>query len=96
MSRPIPNVLLRDVDDTGRALEVCDADGLYAVLYKGRPIKVRALQNIEVSFLGPKYSKTAFPEPGHAFNLADKLNKKFNTTDFTVAIMSVSRTIKEI
>jgi hypothetical protein len=88
-------VLLRDVDDTGRALEVCEADGLYAVLYKGRPIKVRSIQNIEVSFLGPKYNKTAFPEPGHAFNLAERLNKRFNTTDFTVAVMSVYRTIKE-
>jgi len=95
MARPTPNVLLRDVDANSRALEVCEADALYGVLYQGRPIKVRTLQNIELSFVGPKYSKTAFPESGHAFNLAEKLNRMFNTDEFTVAIMTVGRTISE-
>lgn len=95
MARPTPNVFLRNVEHDGRALEVCEADALYAVLYKGKPIKVRTLQNIELSFVGPKYSKTAFPESGHAYNLAEKLNKMFDTTDFSVAIMSVHRIISE-
>jgi len=95
MARPMPNVLLRNVDINDKALEVCEADALYGVLYQGRPIKIRTLQNIELNFIGPKYSKTAFPESGHAFNLADKLNKMFNTDEFTVAIMTVSRTISE-
>jgi hypothetical protein len=95
MARPSPNILLRDVEPSGKALEVCEADALYGVLYQGKPIKVRTLQNIDVSFLGPKYSKTAFPESGHAYNLAEKLNRMFNTTDFSVAIMVVGRTISE-
>lgn len=31
-----------------------------------------------------KYKKSSFANPGHAFNLADKLNKMFKTTKFQV------------
>jgi len=31
-----------------------------------------------------KYKKSSFSNPGHAINLAKKLNKQFKTTDFTV------------
>ena len=95
MARPTPEILLQNIDSNGRALEVCDADNLYAVLYQGRPIKIRTFKNIEVNFVGPKYGKTAFPESGHAFNLAEKLNAMFDTNEFTVAIMEPRRTITE-
>jgi hypothetical protein len=34
--------------------------------------------------LGPKYKKVSFSNSGHAFNLAEKLNKLFNSSDFAV------------
>ena len=36
------------------------------------------------SYPGPKYKKVSFSNPGHARNLAKKLNKLFDTNDFTV------------
>ena len=95
MSRPKPNVLLESIDDNMRAYQVCEADAIYAVCYKGRPVKIRTYSNIEIPYPGPKYAKSSFPSSGHAFNLADKLNEKFNTSDFTVVIMTPGRTVKE-
>jgi hypothetical protein len=46
-------------------------------------------------YLGFKYGKTMFPEPGHAFVLARKLNAAYTTQDFTVAVMMVGRTISQ-
>ena len=40
--------------------------------------------NTLVNYPGPKYKKVSFSNSGHAFNLADRLNKKFNTELFTV------------
>ena len=95
MSRPQPNILLEYVHDDMSAYQVCEADAIYAVCYKGRPIKIRTFQNIEVAYPGPKYAKTSFPSPGHAFNLAEKLNKQFQTTDFSVVMMTIGRTVSE-
>lgn len=95
MSRPKPAILFEHVDDNMRAYQVCEADAIYAVCYKGRPIKVKTYANIELPYPGPKYAKTAFPTSGHAFNLVNRLNEKFETKDFTVVMMTVGRTISE-
>jgi len=95
MSRPKPTVLLEHIDNHMRAYQVCEADAIYAVCYKGRPIKIKVHANIEVPYPGPKYAKTSFPTPGHAFNLAERLNEKFNTSDFSVVMMAVGRTLRE-
>lgn len=95
MSRPKPTVLLEHIADDMRALQVCEADAIFAVCYKGRPIKIKTHINIESPYPGPKYVKTSFPTPGHAFNLAEKLNKKFDTIDFSVVMMTAGRTVSE-
>lgn len=95
MSRPKPTILLESIDDDMRAIQVCQADAVFAVYYRGAPIKVRTFMNIEVEYPGPKYAKSSFPEAGHAFNLAEKLNKQFNTTEFTVVMLTTGRTIQE-
>lgn len=95
MSRPKPTILLSEFDSEGRGLEVCSADAVYAVCYQGRPISVRTHQNIEIGYPGPKYIKTNFSNPGHAFNLTEKLNNRFKTQDFTVVMMTAGRTVKE-
>jgi hypothetical protein len=95
MSRPQPTILLQDIDQNGRAIQICAADNVYAVYYQGRPVTVRTQQNIEVSYPGPKYSKSTYTNPGHAFNLADRLNTKFKTKDFSVQLLAGGRTIAE-
>ena len=37
---------------------------------------------------GAKYRKIAFASPGHAFNLAEWLNRQFRTTEFTVYLLA--------
>ena len=95
MSRPKPAVIFESVDDDMRALQVCEADAIYAVCYKGRPIKVKTWSNIEIDYPGPKYAKTSFPTSGHAFNLCERLNQRFNTTDFSVVMLTAGRTLTE-
>jgi hypothetical protein len=48
-----------------------------------------------VSYPGPKYKKVSFSNPGHAFNLADRLNKMFKSTDFSVVELKQGRKINE-
>jgi hypothetical protein len=95
MSRPEPTILLEHIDDNMRAVQVCEADAIFAVCYKSRPIKIRTYANIEIEYPGPKYAKTSFPTPGHAFNLAERLNEKFATADFSVVMMTTGRTLTE-
>lgn len=96
MSRPKPTVLLEHVADDLKGTQICEADAVYAVCYRGRPIMMRSFINMDVpEYPGPKYGKTSWTNPGHAFNCADRLNKMFNTTDFTVHKMTVGRLLRE-
>jgi len=95
MSRPQPQILLQNIDLNGKSIQICASDAVYAVTYMGQPIQVRTQQNIEVSYPGPKYSKSTYTNPGHAFNLAERLNERFNTTHFKVMLMHNSRIISE-
>lgn len=84
MSRPKPTILMEWTDPkTYKADQVMEADAIYAVFHKEKPINYR-IENLLVDYPGPKYNRVSFSNPGHAFNLAEKLNKIFNTTDFEV------------
>jgi hypothetical protein len=84
MARPKPDILLSHTDKkTYKSEQVLRSDAIYAVFYDGAPINLRSLNTL-ISYPGPKYKKTSFPNSGAAFSLADKLNNKFNTTSFTV------------
>lgn len=83
MARPKPEILLEYVNKQYKAEQILDADAIYAVFYKGKPINLRTLSHL-ISYPGPKYKKVSFSNSGHAFNLADRLNKMFNTTEFAV------------
>jgi hypothetical protein len=37
---------------------------------------------------GPKYKKVSFSNPGHAINLARKLNAQFKTDKFSVVLLT--------
>jgi hypothetical protein len=84
MARPKPLILLENINPkTYKAEQVLEAEAIYAVFYQGKPVNLRTLSHL-VSYPGPKYRKISFSNSGHAFNLAEKLNKIFKTTDFVV------------
>ena len=84
MARPKPTIILEHTDSkTYKSEQVLQADFIYAVYYDGRPINLRTL-NALVNYPGPKYKKVSFSNSGHAFNLAERLNKAFKTDMFNV------------
>jgi hypothetical protein len=84
MSRPKPKVLLEITNKkTYKTEQVLDAEAIWAVFYDNKPINLKT-SSLVVQQLGPKYKKVSFSNSGHAFNLAEKLNKMFNTDMFSV------------
>ena len=84
MSRPKPTVLLEHIDKKKyRAEQVLDADAIWAVFYNNKPFNLKSLNSI-TNYPGPKYKKVSFSNPGHAHNLALKLNDMFNTDEIAV------------
>lgn len=93
MSRPKPTILLEAVNtNTHKAEQVLNADAIYSVFYCNSPINLRVLNTL-FSYPGPKYKKVSFSNSAHAFNLADRLNKMFSTTDFTVVRLTEGETV---
>ena len=96
MARPKPTILLTHVNPgTYRSEEVLEADAIYAVFYKGKPFNLRTSLNSLQDYPGPKYKKVSFSNPGHAFNLMEKLNKLFKCNDFTVVELVDGKEVKE-
>ena len=88
MSRPKPNVLLEHVNKTTyKSDQILSSEGIWAVYYDNQPINLKT-QNILVAYPGPKYKKVSFSNPGHAHNLAKKLNTLFKSDKFTVVLLS--------
>ena len=85
MSRPKPTVILQHSDkSTYKVDEVLSAEAVWAVFYDGKPINLKTSTSLVTNYPGPKYKKVSFSNPGHARNLAKKLNKMFNETKFEV------------
>lgn len=84
MSRPKPNIILEHIDNkTYKLDQILEAEAIWAVFYKGNPFNLKSSNSL-TNYPGPKYKKTSFSNPGHAHNLAKKLNKMFNCNDFAV------------
>lgn len=84
MSRPKPKVLLEHVNKkTYKTEQILDAEAIWAVFYQGKPFNLKSA-NMLTNYPGPKYKKVSFSNPGHAHNLAKKLNQMFQSKDFTV------------
>jgi len=88
MSRPKPNVILEHIDKkTYRSEQILEAEAIWAVFYQNKPFNLKS-SNVLHSYPGPKYKKVSFSNPGHAINLAKKLNEMFKCEDFTVVKFS--------
>jgi hypothetical protein len=94
MSRPKPKVLLEHVNKKNyKSEQILEADAIWAVFYKGEPFNLKSSSSI-VSYPGPKYKKVSFSNPGHAHNLAKKLNLTFGCQDFQVVKLTQGEIIK--
>ncbi len=94
MSRPKPKVLLEQVNKkTYKAEQVLESEAIWAVFYKNQPFNLKSFNSL-TSYPGPKYKKVSFSNPGHAINLAKKLNRMFNCEDFQVVKLTAGEIIK--
>jgi hypothetical protein len=71
---------------TYKTEQVLASEGVWAVFYDKQPINLKT-SNLLVQYPGPKYKKVSFSNPGHARNLARKLNTQFKTDRFTVVLL---------
>ena len=87
MSRPKPTVLLEYTNKKDyKSEQILAAEGIWAVFYKGKPFNLKSA-NLLNNYPGPKYKKVSFSNPGHAENLAKKLNTQHNTDKFAVYLL---------
>jgi len=93
MSRPKPKVLVELTDKaTYKTEQVLASEGIWAVFFDKAPINLKT-SNYLVQYPGPKYKKVSFSNPGHAINLAKKLNQQFKTNKFSVVLLKEGETI---
>jgi hypothetical protein len=84
MSRPKPTIILEHNNRENYKVEqILESEAIWAVFYQKKPFNLKSGSSVS-SYPGPKYKKVSFSNPGHARNLAKKLNKLFNTNDFAV------------
>ena len=82
MARPNPNTLLQGMKGLSPIeITVLDSTGYWIVTYKGKPINV-VTQNLHQYKPAKKYLRTGGPNRGSIENIAENLNKYFDTTDF--------------
>ena len=88
MSRPRPRVLIEHTNKvTYKTEQVLASEGVWAVFYDTKPINLKT-SHMLTQYPGPKYKKVSFSNPGHAKNLARKLNTQFKTDKFTVVLLT--------
>jgi len=93
MSRPRPQVLAEITNkETYKTEQVLASEGIWAVYFEARPINLKT-SNYLVQYPGPKYKKVSFSNPGHAINLAKKLNKQFQTDKFSVVLLDKGKVV---
>lgn len=90
MVRPTPETLLEATVEC-KTYAVFRASTIYAVFYKDGPVNLCALEPPLVK----KYCRIAFANPGHARNLAKKMNKLFGTTEFRVFELTPGMMVSE-
>jgi hypothetical protein len=99
MSRPKPKVLMSHTNPRSYLTEqVIVAKAIYAIFYDQKPITLKVVHSLLNNHV-PKYRRTCFCEsPGHATNLARRLNRLFKTDKFQVhelaSVKAVSPTDK--
>ena len=95
MSRPKPVVRLEYTNKvTYKCEQILDAEAIWAVFYQDKPFNLKS-SNALTNYPGPKYKKTSFSNPGHAHNLAKKMNLLFKCEDFNVHKLTSGEVVTE-
>jgi hypothetical protein len=77
-------VILEHVNKENYKIEqILDSEAIWAVFYQGKPFNLKS-GSVVANYPGPKYKKVSFSNPGHARNLAKKLNRLFKSQEFEV------------
>ena len=96
MSRPKPTVILENINNkTYKSEQVLEAEAIWAVFYLEKPFNLKSA-NALTNYPGPKYKKVSFSNPGHAHNLAKKLNGRFKCGDFNVHKLTAGEIVTEV
>lgn len=94
MSRPKPTVILEYANKkTYKVEQILEADAIWAVFFQEKPFNLKS-SSLVSNYPGPKYKKTSFSNPGHAINLAKKLNHLFKSEDFKVVKLTSGEIMK--
>ena len=94
MSRPKPKILLEYISKKNyKAEQILEAEAIWAVFYKNEPFNLKSFNSL-TSYPGPRYKKVSFSNPGHAINLAKKLNLTFGCEDFQVVKLTQGAILK--
>jgi hypothetical protein len=94
MSRPKPKIILEYTNkDNYKVEQILESDAIWAVFFQGKPFNLKS-GSMVASYPGPKYKKVSFSNPGHAHNLAKKLNRLFKSQDFEVYKLSTGEKIE--
>ena len=84
MARPKPKILTEIADrEDYKVDQVLYSEGIWAIRYQGDLINLKSSSMTKHGMIH-KYKKVSFSNKGHAINLAKKLNRQFNTKDFSV------------
>ncbi|MBO01909.1 MAG: hypothetical protein CMG35_04650 [Candidatus Marinimicrobia bacterium] len=67
---------------------------MWAVFYQEKPFNLKSA-NMLTNYPGPKYKKVSFSNPGHAHNLAKKLNDMFDSEAFAVYKLTDGEVVTE-
>ena len=95
MSRPKPKVILEHINnDNYKSDQVLQAEAIWAVFYQKQPFNLKSA-NMLTNYPGPKYKKVSFSNPGHAQNLAKKLNDMFTSDEFAVVKLTTGEVVTE-
>ena len=87
MSRPKPQVLLEITNKSNyKSDQVLASEGIWAIFLDNKPVNLKTTSML-AQYSGPKYKKSSFSNPGHAINLAKKLNVLFKTDQFSVVLL---------
>ena len=87
MSRPKPEILAELTNrQTYKSDQILASAGIWAVYFDNKPINIKTASQL-IQYPGPKYKKVSFSNPGHAINLAKKLNIQFKTDKFSVILL---------